>query len=552
LDFLKCVAEPARFQRSTGRIGFRIEEQDQIFSAKVLQGDGLAIFVGQGEVRSFIINFHRIWVLTTAMNLYRRRSREASLVLPFVLGLLVVAGIGFTAAAQRRKPHKLRATALVELTTSPAGKTVARLVPITILDEGSFHDASIYKSTPQPMALDGGVVYEAQKTGQALGYFTVDGARKDRNGYWAATGRWQVANTTPKAQTPVAAPTSPVDERPILRRPDASSEVPPSNSPTPSQSGSGAPPSPEPSSSNPSSDDRPVLHRTPSESTVPNTPPPSTPSPAPSPSPASLPPDAAESTEDPNRPTLRHRTPQSVHEANARPTPAPAAAQPAASPATTPKPSAAVPAGVAAGDQTLVAVSDSQGTEPRSYEVIWKAGEREAVESKMRHLALAQFSGNNAGSSVSEGTLGKVVIRGFDLDLSNEAVMVLNAEVPPGTGLPSKAPVKSGTKAAAGAAGGVPVPTSRATRYITLIARLDMDGNPQKLAASVTDSSRLDVAPRLELIDAVDVDGDGLGELLFRQYSFDEESFVIYSIGRSTVTKLFEGASQALKPDVVK
>jgi len=55
------------------------------------------------------------------------------------------------------------------------------------------------------------------------------------------------------------------------------------------------------------------------------------------------------------------------------------------------------------------------------------------------------------------------------------------------------------------------------------------------------------VAPRLELIDAVDLDGDGLGELLFREYSFDQKSFIIYGIGRSTVTKVFEGASQDLK-----
>jgi hypothetical protein len=76
---------------------------------------------------------------------------------------------------------------------------------------------------------------------------------------------------------------------------------------------------------------------------------------------------------------------------------------------------------------------------------------------------------------------------------------------------------------------------------------VDFEGVPQRLAVSVTDSSRLDVAPRLELIDAVDLDGDGLGELLFREYSFDQKSFIIYGIGRSTVTKVFEGASQDLK-----
>jgi hypothetical protein len=63
----------------------------------------------------------------------------------------------------------------------------------------------------------------------------------------------------------------------------------------------------------------------------------------------------------------------------------------------------------------------------------------------------------------------------------------------------------------------------------------------------VTDSSRLDVAPRLELIDAVDVDGDGLAELLFREFGFDEKSFIIYGIGRTTVTKVFEGASMPLR-----
>ena len=85
------------------------------------------------------------------------------------------------------------------------------------------------------------------------------------------------------------------------------------------------------------------------------------------------------------------------------------------------------------------------------------------------------------------------------------------------------------------------------SRYITLIARVDFDGVPQRLAVSVTDSSRLDVAPRLELVDAVDVDGDGLAELLFREYSFDQKGFIVYGIGRSTVTKVFEGASQDLK-----
>jgi len=86
------------------------------------------------------------------------------------------------------------------------------------------------------------------------------------------------------------------------------------------------------------------------------------------------------------------------------------------------------------------------------------------------------------------------------------------------------------------------------TRYIALIARIDLENNPQKLLVNITDSGHLDVTPRLELIDAVDVDGDGLAEILFREYGFNEKGFVIYGVGHGTATKVFEGATQPLHP----
>ena len=155
----------------------------------------------------------------------------------------------------------------------------------------------------------------------------------------------------------------------------------------------------------------------------------------------------------------------------------------------------------------------------------------------MRKLALAQLPGEAA--QLDEHALTNVVIRSFDLDLSNDAVVVITAEVPGGYLVPQK-PTRS--KAPAQTDTGKFV-----SRYVTVIARVDFDGNPQKIAASVTDSSRLDVAPRLELVDAVDVDGDGLAELLFREYDFDQKTFLIYGVGHGTVTKVFEGASVPLK-----
>jgi hypothetical protein len=397
------------------------------------------------------------------MNLYRRRSFAASL-----LVLLTILGIA-RSSAQRQKPHKLRATALLELTTSPKGIISSRLTPVVILDDGRFYDASIYKARPRPMAAEIGVVYEAQKTGVPMGYVTITGATNN-GGLWTAMGKWQSAQQVAKKETPRPTPPGQEDERPILHRGEtsaAASTASPSPAPSPEATATPAPEPPEP--------------------------------------------------EDPGRPVLRRRT-QSA-EASATPEPSPAT-----TPQASPKPNAPL-----AGTQIMVAVSDNQPSDERSFEYQWKPGEQQEMDTKMRRLALAQLPPENA--ALQENALQNLVIRSFDLDLTNEPVMVLTAEIPGSYLTPGK---KS-------------TPSKFVSRYITLIARGDYEQNLQRLAVSITDSSRLDVAPRLELIDAVDVDGDGYGELLFREYSFDQKQFVVYGVGRGTVTKLFEGASGPLK-----
>jgi hypothetical protein len=379
----------------------------------------------------------------------------------------------FTAIhAQRRTPHKLRATSVLEVTTDNAGVVSTRVVPVTILDEGRFRDAGIYKSTPRPMALENGIVYEAQKSGVPVGYVTiVNGVNQ---GGWVALGKWQPPVTAKKSAPPPATPT---DERPILRHGDtASSSAPASAAPA-------ATPTPEPAGSQPVS---------------------------------SAPP------EDADRPVLRRRAPEKPAAS-----PTPAAVQPA------PTPEGAVPSPAqpiaTAGTRTFVGISDAEPTEGRSFDFPWKPGEEQQMQAKMLKLALAQLPRENA--QLTPNSLRNIVMRGFDLDLSNDAVIVLSAEVP-------------GSYLAPGAK---QTPGKFVSRYVTVIARVDFEGVPQKLASSVTDSTRLDVAPRLELVDAVDVDGDGPAELLFRQFSFDEKSFIIYGVGRNTVTKVFEGASMKLK-----
>jgi hypothetical protein len=72
---------------------------------------------------------------------------------------------------------------------------------------------------------------------------------------------------------------------------------------------------------------------------------------------------------------------------------------------------------------------------------------------------------------------------------------------------------------------------------------VDLEGNPRKLFANVTSDDRLDAVPRLELVDAVDADGNGRGELLFRRITDVGTDFAIYRIGIDDVVEMFHGGS---------
>src|SRR6476469_9396260 len=180
------------------------------------------------------------------MNLYSRSRFLASAVLVLVCAVAVT-----TAFAQRRKAHKLRATAVVEVATDSAGVVATHIFPVTILDEGSFHDASSYKATPPPRALDNGIVYDI-----------ILSCKKNKD--CTALGKWQVAGEPKKAQAP--GPVTAGDDRPIIHRGDATSSATHVSTPAPGTSPATTDSSPASTSSNesagaPDDADRPVLRR---------------------------------------------------------------------------------------------------------------------------------------------------------------------------------------------------------------------------------------------------------------------------------------------------
>src|ERR1022692_641818 len=131
--------------------------------------------------------------------------------------------------AKKKKFRGPRAVGLLQLNGS--GK--ATLIPVAVLVEGKFYDASVYKADPVPMALDSGTVYEVEQAGDSQGLFTVSGALHSKTAGsphpWVGAGSYlphgtEVVKTTHKAEDAPRMDKS-GDEPPRLTRGDAAKPV---------------------------------------------------------------------------------------------------------------------------------------------------------------------------------------------------------------------------------------------------------------------------------------------------------------------------------------
>jgi hypothetical protein len=441
-----------------------------------------------------------------------------------------------------------RALGLVQL--SPKGK--ARLVPIAIMIDGKFYDAGSYKAAPVPMALEWGIVYEGFRSGVSQGTFTITQPGQ-LNHVWIAEGKWLPAGAIdPNQRKKYSAPVIAEEDQggpPVLHRRSEKAD-----SGTDSKDKGAVQ---DKDKDKDKDQQKPAAAAAPSPTTAPpaaSTPTPSdtTKAPAPAetakaPASASAPDEPIQSpTQDPNRPRLRRGKPESTAHNEPYTTfePLPDATPVASS--GTGKPDATAKGSPALSPQivTIPAISDAGGPDPRPYTYAVKPEEEAVYRNKMLDLAATQLGahqlGGQAGAAAKEEAptskkasarksaaklpkpvFDDVSLRIFDLSNSNEPVLVLSAKTHP--------PVAS-------ASGNVEEP-----KEITLIARTNLEGELHKLFFSQTDSRHLDVAPRLELIDAVDADGDGRGELLFRRTFDDGSAYAIYRITADGLWPLFEG-----------
>ena len=190
--------------------------------------------------------------------------------------------------------------------------------------------------------------------------------------------------------------------------------------------------------------------------------------------------------------------------------------------------------------QLIAAISDGDGPEPHPYTYELKAEQEQAFRKQMLALAsdevrnrLKQLTSSTAPASSTrqrasaaksgQPNFGDVDLNVFDLSSSNEPIMILSASAR----MPQRAS------------------ENQPLYFVTVVAREDINGDFHKIFSSVTDKEHLDVEPKFELIDAVDVDGDGRGELLFRKVYDASSAFVVYRVIGDQLYALFDGTPGA-------
>ncbi len=442
-----------------------------------------------------------------------------------------------------------RAIAVVEFL--PGGGT--RLVPIALWINDRFYDASLYGANPEPMALEPETLYQALTHGEPAGWFTVTTPR-DVNGNWVAEGQWKPvqplearlakqAAKQPKPQPKGHDVLSDDQGPPVLRRPGSSDSSSPggsgsapnstaggnsTSSGSGSSTGSSSPP-PKPDDDS----DRPTLKASPSSSSAPSDSKPTlsdNTQPAKVAAVSNLPPASSPDENDPNRPILRRGKPpeqSAVNPSNAASSNADVskAAKPVSPAGVTDTPSAAAKATQA--PRAYAAISDAGTYETRSLLYGMAAGERQSLGEPMSRMAMDEIrkyaSKHNGPAPPKTATIADYDLRGFDLDYSNSPTLVLSAKLP-------VAPAK-------------PTPTGEFDYFVTVVAKVDINGVPQKIFSVVTDRNHLDAFPRMQIIDAVDADANGRGDLLFRQYSDTGISYALFRVFPYQMTKIFEGGA---------
>jgi hypothetical protein len=453
--------------------------------------------------------------------------------------------VGKVSATDKDAPE-LRSVAVLEWTGDEEKPQASRLIPVAVLDGGQLQDGGIYLARPWPLAVVPEVEYELEQDGKPVGLFDIRNAGQEM-GSWVGFGSWKAMPAAhPKLTAKELAKTRFDDDdaqsgEPVLHRKHpaaAPSGGSGSSSGTGTDSGAQA--------QQPSDPDRPVLHKKDSGSDTSNsgsgtnssgTSTSGTGASGGSTSGASGSGASSTSTDDPDRPVL-HKSKKSAPAVEASVDSVAGDTDPdrprlkrgkSSGDAIQVAPSLM---GIPADLHQEVAVSDAKSRPAHPWDYTWSNADDEAkMKSSLEDIARTALGLNPppapakpaaARSSTRKSTkpatppapvpLVGEQFRVFELAYGSGATLVLSART---DGPPAQ------------------------QKFVTLIAQPDLYGNVLVLKKNVTDGARLDEAPRMHLIDAVDALADNRGELLFELRGATQRQFALYRVLRGQAEELF-------------
>jgi hypothetical protein len=480
---------------------------------------------------------------------------------------LAAAACALAALPSLAQTHKVastqtvvRAVGVYEWTGDMAKPAASRLIPVSLFIDGKLQDAAVYLASPVPMSLLAGNVYQLQRSGIIIGDLDLafarhlvapENASTTYDDGWFGYGKF-VPPAAEKKSTLKASAALPK----INGIDDENSDEPhfSSRSATPG-SGEAATPiggAASASAGTPADDpDRPTLHRS-SASTD------STPNSSDASTAGNTPPD------DPDRPTLRRRSPAEAADAKAkseqssvspvanslnddpnRPTLHRGKPVNAMNDADIPKLSG-LP-----GDQDLhqmAAVSDAANHPSHDFSRPWDdENEHQSILAKMQTAARAQLDVYEAANGIKPITAPPAAATHTASHTTHRVAAKPAAPAPPEALLDEK--LTGFTLSYGGAATFIYTAHTdglgSAQRFVTLVAQVNMNGEPELALKNVTDAAHLDRTPRIRLVDVVDAEASNRASLLFELRAQNSRQFALYRvIGARAEQTFLTGSTQ--------
>jgi hypothetical protein len=443
------------------------------------------------------------------------------------------------------KPENVvRAVGVYEWTGDMAKPAASRLIPVSLFIDDKLEDAAVYQSRPVPFALMTGNAYELQHSGVAVGMLDLAFARHLVAPETATTtydDGWFGYGTFVPPAPPKKSTLKPLKTMVAINAIDDENDDRPhfsTRSATPGSGGAAATkPGSTPATETPADDpDRPTLRRTGSPSD-------------PTASSGDTP------TDDADRPTLRRRSPDEAQKAKEES--AAATTNTLNDDPNRPLLHRGKPVGSMTdddipklsglpGDQDLhqmVAVSDAKDRPAHDFSRAWEdENEHQAILTKMQAAARAQLTAYEASNAVAPATPPPPPPDTRKPNSKLRRGVAKEAPPPPPEPLLDEE-LKGYTLSYGGAATYVyhahTDGLGPTLRFVTVVAQVNMQGEPEVALKNVTDAAHLDRTPRMRLVDVVDAEASNRASLLFELRAQSSRQFALYRVIGGQATQTF-------------